>query len=239
LKKPKRNKQRARRLREKKPKKTKKKYKRDRTRSLFDIGYNTHMKTPHIDFEKEVWDMGGLACGVDEVGRGSIAGPVVAAAVIMPKGHTPIKNVRDSKKLTPKMRAEIYCLLLDCVSDFGIGLVSAHEIDKVGIGPATKKAMKQAIDSLTITPDLVLVDAIILEEINIEKKAIIKGDESVYSISAASIIAKVYRDAVVSGLDNVYAGYYFSSHKGYGTKKHYDAITARGLTPEHRRTFLK
>jgi ribonuclease HII len=203
------------------------------------MGYNGHMLVPHLNFEKEIWKTGGLACGIDEVGRGSIGGPVVAAAVVIPKGHVPIKNVRDSKKLTAKMRAVIYELLLDSVSDFGIGLVPAHEIDEIGIAPATKKAMKEAIEALTIKPDLVLVDAVILGEINIPQKAIIRGDESVYSISAASIIAKVYRDAIVSGLDNVHIGYYFSEHKGYGTKKHYEAIAKYGLTPEHRRTFLK
>jgi ribonuclease HII len=202
------------------------------------MGYNAYMKVPHLDFEKRVWDVGGLACGVDEVGRGCIAGPVVAAAVIMPQGHVPIVNVRDSKKLTAKMRAEIYDLILDSVSDFGIGLVTAQEIDEIGIGVATKKAMKEAIDSLSIKPDLVLVDALILENVELAQKAIIKGDESIYSISAASIVAKVYRDAVVSGLDNVYSEYFFSEHKGYGTKKHYGAIEKKGMTSEHRKTFL-
>jgi ribonuclease HII len=196
------------------------------------------MKVPHLDFEKKVWDEGGLACGVDEVGRGCIAGPVVAAAVIMPAGHKPILNVRDSKKLTPKMRAKIFDLILDNVSDFGVGLVPAWEIDKIGIGVATKKAMKEAIDSLKLSPDMVLVDAVILEDVGFSQKAIIKGDENVYSISAASIVAKVYRDAIVSGLDNVHANYAFSEHKGYGTRKHYKAIEYLGLTSEHRRTFL-
>jgi ribonuclease HII len=197
------------------------------------------MKRPHLKYEQEIWDVNGLACGVDEVGRGSIAGPVVAAAVVFPSGHQPIENVRDSKKLTPKMRAEIFDLILDNVSDFGVGLVPAIEIDEFGIVPATKKAMKLAIDSLLKVPEVVLIDALSLPEITITQKSIIKGDESVYSISAASIIAKVYRDAVVSGLDNIYPEYGFSSHKGYGTQRHYEVISRYGITPEHRKTFLK
>lgn len=197
------------------------------------------MKVPHLKFEQEAWRINSITCGVDEVGRGCLAGPVVAAAVVFPKEHIPIKNVRDSKKLTPKMRAEIYDLILNDASDFGIGLVTATEIDEIGIAPATKKAMKLAIDSLSRIPDVVLIDALYLDDITITQKSIIKGDESVYSISAASIIAKVYRDAVVSGFDNIYPEYGFSSHKGYGTKKHYNAITCYGITDEHRKTFLK
>jgi ribonuclease HII len=117
--------------------------------------------------------------------------------------------------------------------------MTATEIDEIGIGVATRKAMKEAIDSLISPPDILLIDAVVLDKVNISQKSIIKGDENVYSISAASIIAKVYRDAVVSGLDNVHAGYDFSSHKGYGTRKHYEAIGQRGLTSEHRKTFLK
>lgn len=196
------------------------------------------MKTPHLIFEQEIWEANGLACGVDEVGRGCLAGPVVAAAVVFPNGHIPIDHVRDSKKMTPRMRAEIFDLILENVVDFGIGLVPASVIDEHGIAFATKKAMKLAIDSLSKVPEVVLIDALYLAEVTIPQKSIIKGDESVYSISAASIIAKVYRDAVVSGFDNIYEGYGFSSHKGYGTKAHYEAIKKQGLTFEHRQTFI-
>jgi ribonuclease HII len=196
------------------------------------------MKEPHIKFEKEIWDEGCLAGGVDEVGRGCIAGPVVAACVVFPANHIPIKNVRDSKKLTPKMRKELFDNILASASDFGIGLVPSSAIDKDGIGRSTKKAMAIAVESLSTTPDILLIDAMTLEEVTISQKAIIKGDENVYSISAASIVAKVFRDAVVSGLDNAHPGYDFSSHKGYGTKKHYEAITRIGICPEHRKTFL-
>lgn len=196
------------------------------------------MVTPHLKFEEEIWIKGGLACGVDEVGRGCIAGPVVAAAVVFSKNHKPIKNVRDSKKLTPKMRKEIFDEILNQSIDFGIGLVPALEIDRGGINPATKKAMMLAIESLTKIPEVVLIDAVKLEEVTIIQKSIIRGDENVYSISAASIIAKVFRDAIISGLDNVHPNYSFSSHKGYGTKKHYEEIEKNGLTEEHRKSFL-
>lgn len=202
------------------------------------IGLN-RLKQPHLKFEQEAWDHNLIVCGVDEVGRGCLAGPVVAAAVSFSKSHKPHEKVRDSKKMTPKMRAEMFEYILDNCSDFGIGLVPADEIDRIGIVPATKKAMVSAIQGFNIQPDEILIDAVNLEEITIKQKSIIKGDESVYSIAAASIVAKVFRDSVVSGFDNVYSEYQFSSHKGYGTKAHYAAIEKHGLTKEHRRTFLR
>jgi ribonuclease HII len=196
------------------------------------------MKKPHFIFEKEAWDMDLCVCGVDEVGRGCIAGPVVAAAVSFPKEHIGHEKVRDSKKLTPKAREELFDFILDECDDFGIGLVSAEEIDQIGIVMATRKAMTLAVQSIGKRTDLVLIDAMVLPDVPIVQKSIIKGDENVYSIAAASIIAKVFRDKVVTGLDNVYADYGFGAHKGYGTKVHYEAIKAKGLTPEHRRSFL-
>lgn len=197
------------------------------------------MNLPHLNFEKEAWKNNIVVCGVDEVGRGCIAGPVVAAAVSFSENHKPHQKIKDSKKLTPKMREELFDFILEDCNDFGIGLVSASEIDEIGIVPATKKAMKLAIESINNQTALVMIDAVILDNIPIAQKSIIKGDEKVYSIAAASIVAKVFRDKVVSGLDNVYKNYEFSSHKGYGTKAHYEAINKNGLTLEHRRTFLK
>lgn len=197
------------------------------------------MIKPHLDFEKEIWKSGGLACGIDEVGRGCIAGPVVSAAVVMPKNHKMIDNVRDSKKLTPKMRKEIYHLVLDQAEDFGIGLVPADEIDRIGINAAIQKAMTYALGMLQKPPAMVLTDAVRIEEVSYSQKAVIRGDEHIYSISAASIVAKVFRDAVVSGFDNIYPEYSFSSHKGYGTKKHYEAVEKHGATTEHRKTFMR
>lgn len=202
------------------------------------IGLN-RLKQPHLKFEQEAWDHNLIVCGVDEVGRGCLAGPVVAAAVSFPKNHCPHEKIRDSKKLTPKMRAELFSFILDECYDFGVGLVPATEIDAIGIVPATKKAMESAIAGFSRNPDQILIDAVVLEEITIPQKSIIKGDESVYSIAAASIVAKVFRDSVVSGFDNVYSEYQFASHKGYGTKAHYAAIKKHGLTKEHRRTFLR
>lgn len=197
------------------------------------------MKQPHTKFEQEAWSKGLVVCGIDEVGRGCIAGPVVAAAVSFPEAHKIHEKIRDSKKVTSKMRAELFDFILEECDDFGVGLVSADSIDEIGISPATKKAMALAIEGLTIKPDQILIDAVVLDEVAISQKSIIKGDENIYSIAAASIVAKVFRDAVVSGLDNIYPDYGFSSHKGYGTKVHYEAIKKSGLTTEHRKTFLK
>jgi ribonuclease HII len=196
------------------------------------------IRKPNLEFEKEIWASQGLACGLDEVGRGCIAGPVVAAAVVFEENHQPHDKVRDSKTLSPKQRQELFDFILTGARDYGIGLVSAAEVDEVGIVPATKKAMGLALEMLRVRPDCLLIDAVVLNEIEIKQKSIIKGDSICYSIAAASIIAKVFRDQVVSGFDNIYPKYGFSGHKGYGAKTHYEAIARYGLTPEHRKTFI-
>lgn len=198
-----------------------------------------NMISPHLEFEKEIWAAKGLACGLDEVGRGCIAGPVVAAAVIFDPTHQPYERIRDSKMLSPKRREELFDFIVTEAKDYGIGLVSASEIDRIGIVPATKKAMALAIEMLGSDPSSLLIDAVVLEEVEIPQKSIIKGDAVCYSIAAASIIAKVFRDHVVIGFDNLYPEYGFSGHKGYGAASHYAAIEKYGLTPEHRRTFLR
>jgi ribonuclease HII len=197
------------------------------------------MITPNLKNEREYWNQEILVCGVDEVGRGCLAGPVVAAAVVMPLGHKAILNVRDSKKLTPKMRREVCEKILDKCHDFGIGLVTAAEIDEIGIEKATKKAMVGAIAQLTFGHQVVLIDGNKPLEIDTRQKTIIKGDATVYSISAASVIAKVFRDQILIGLDNAYPEYGFAGHKGYHSKDHVEAIKKYGLTPEHRRYFLR
>lgn len=195
------------------------------------------MQTPHLTFEEEIWADGRIICGVDEVGRGCLAGPVVAAAVIMPAGHKPIKGIRDSKRLSKKQREELFDMILDNVADFGVGLVPALEIDNVGIAPATKKAMSLAVKLLSLQPDMLLVDAVKIDEVVIEQKSIIKGDEVCYSIACASIVAKVFRDSIAIGLDHDFPKYSFPEHKGYGTKKHRAAIKKHGVTSQHRKSF--
>lgn len=197
------------------------------------------MKNPHLKFEEEIWADGRIICGVDEVGRGCLAGPVVAAAVVMPAGHKPINGVRDSKKLSKKQREKLFDLILDNVADFGVGLVTALEIDNVSIAQATKKAMAEAVGLLSLQPDMLLVDAVEIDEVVMEQKSIIKGDEVCYSIACASIVAKVFRDSVATGLDHDFPKYGFPEHKGYGTKKHKEAIKKHGVTLEHRKSFLK
>lgn len=197
------------------------------------------MNFPDLEYEKEAWLIDSLICGVDEVGRGCLAGPVVAAAVVLPKNHKPITGIRDSKKISVKKRELLFDEILKASCDFGIGLVSAKEVDDIGIVQATKKAMTESINSLLSLPEIAIIDAVILENINLEQKNITKGDEKCYSVACASIIAKVFRDRTVSGLDNIFPNHGFSSHKGYGTKAHYEAIKNYGLTPEHRRSFLK
>lgn len=197
------------------------------------------MILPNLNFEKEVWAAKGLACGIDEVGRGCIAGPVVAAAVVFGPDHSPHEKIKDSKMLTPKKREELYDFILEEAQDYGIGLVPASEIDEIGIVPATKKAMQYAIEMLGSDPSNLLIDAVVLDEIDIPQKSIIKGDTVCYSIAAASILAKVFRDRVVMGFDNVYPEYGFGGHKGYGAPAHYAAIKENGFTPEHRRTFCR
>lgn len=195
------------------------------------------MIQPHQKFEKEIWNLDGLVAGVDEVGKGCLAGPVVAAAVIFPKNTKKHPKIRDSKSMTPKMRAEMFEYIMDTCVDFGVGLVAASEIDTDGINPCTIRAMRLAIEQIKRETELVLVDAVEIVDLTLPQKAIIKGDVHVFSIAAASIVAKVIRDAIVSGFDNDYPGYGFSSHKGYGVSAHVEKIKELGFTPEHRKTF--
>lgn len=197
------------------------------------------IKEPDLKTEKEFWSQEALVCGIDEVGRGCIAGPVVAAAVILPVNHKKIEKIRDSKLMTAKMRERAFESIMDSCHDFGIGLVSAARIDEIGIEKATKEAMLEALTQIKEKHDLVLIDGNKELELDIEQIAIVDGDATVYSISCASIIAKVFRDAIVSGIDQEFPRYCFAEHKGYGTKKHYEALKKHGLLSEHRKSFLK
>lgn len=178
-------------------------------------------------------------CGIDEAGRGPLAGPVVVASVIMPEGSM-LEGVNDSKKVSEKKREKLYELITQEAISYGVGIIWQEEIDKINILEATKKGLTQSLKELEVKPDLILVDA--LKNINtlgISYKSIIQGDAKIYSIAAASIIAKVTRDRIMRELDEVYPIYGFERHKGYGTAKHIEAIKEYGLCPIHRRSFTK
>ena len=177
--------------------------------------------------------------GIDEAGRGPLAGPVVVASVIMPKDSM-IEGVNDSKKVSEKKREKLYDLILEEAISYGIGIIYQDEIDEINILQATKKGLTNAIEQMKIKSDLILVDALNgINTLGIPYQSIIKGDAKCYSISAASIIAKVTRDRIMREWDAVYPEYGFSSHKGYGTAKHIAALKEYGPCPLHRRSFIK
>lgn len=183
-----------------------------------------------------------LVCGIDEVGRGPIAGPVVACAIIMPNGER-IDGVTDSKKLSEKKRELLYDRILDHAIAWGIGRVDERVIDEINIRQATLLAMKEALSHLRdrhgarVVPQLVLIDAERIET-NLPQISVIKGDLRVYAISCASIVAKVVRDREMREMAQEHPAYGFEKHKGYGTKLHYEAIRKHGLLPVHRRSFI-
>ena len=176
--------------------------------------------------------------GIDEAGRGPLAGPVVAAAVILEEGVL-IPGVNDSKKLSEAKREYLYDEIKAKALSVGVGIVDEKIIDEVNILNATYMAMKKALEGLSVKPDYILLDAVTLKDIAIPQKGIIKGDSLSLSIAAASIIAKVERDRIISAYDEVYPEYNFGKHKGYGTKEHIECIKRLGLLPIHRRTFTK
>ncbi len=177
-------------------------------------------------------------CGIDEVGRGPLAGPVVAGAVILPK-ECDILYLNDSKKLSEKKREELYDEIMEKAVATGIGIVSPQRIDEINILQATYEAMRIAISKLGVQPDLLLNDAVTIPEVAAKQVPIIKGDAKSASIAAASIIAKVTRDRLMMQYDEVLPGYDFASNKGYGSATHIKAIKEQGPTPIHRETFIK
>ena len=190
-------------------------------------------------FENEGYDKGYLYIGgIDEAGRGPLAGPVVASVVVFKK-DTKIEGVSDSKKLSEAKRDELFEVIKEEALDYGIGIVNNEEIDEFNILNATYMAMKKAINCLKKAPDYLLVDAATIPGIDISQNPIVKGDSKSISIAAASILAKVTRDSIMYQYDRVYPEYGFKSHKGYGTKEHYEAIEKYGITPIHRKSFLK
>ena len=178
-------------------------------------------------------------CGIDEAGRGTLAGPVVVASVIMPRDSM-IEGVNDSKKVSEKRREKIYDQILEEAISYGVGIISQNEIDEINILEATKKGLTMSINELEVRPDLILVDALNhIDTKGIPYESIVKGDAKSYSIAAASIIAKVTRDRIMREWDKIYPQYGFEKHKGYGTAAHMAAIKEYGLCPLHRRSFTK
>ena len=179
-----------------------------------------------------------IICGVDEAGRGPLAGPVCAAAVILPE-HLEIPGLTDSKKLTDKKRRELFPIIKEQAIAYGIGLASEQEIDEINILQATFLAMQRALDQLTVKPDLALIDGNREKDFGLPVKTVVKGDSLSMNIAAASILAKVTRDDLMVQLADQYPEYGFEIHKGYGTKAHYAALTEYGASPIHRKSFLK
>lgn len=190
-------------------------------------------------YERELRDRGvRYIAGIDEVGRGPLAGPVVAAAVILPEDFD-VLGVNDSKKLSEKRREELFIKIKEKAIAWAIGMADNRIIDEINILQATKQAMREAVGNLEVEPEHLLIDAVKLEDVDIPQTSIIKGDEKSLSVAAASILAKVTRDHMMVDYANEFPGYAFEKNKGYGTKAHYEGLRAQGLCPIHRKTFLK
>jgi ribonuclease HII len=189
------------------------------------------------EFEEKYSDLEWI-CGIDEVGRGPFAGPVVAGAVILPKGCR-ILYVNDSKKLSEKKREELYDVISREAVGVGIGMVSPERIDEINILQATYEAMREAIVKLPVKPDILLNDAVTIPQVDIRQVPIIKGDAKSITIGAASIMAKVTRDRIMDDYDKIYPQYDFKNNKGYGSHTHIEALEKYGPSPIHRRTFIK
>ena len=188
-----------------------------------------------FSYEKQFWQKGELVAGVDEVGRGPLAGPVVTAAVIIDHNFD-LLEVNDSKKLSPEKRLQLYPKILSEAASVGIGVKSAAVIDQINIYEADRQAMAQAVKALDVKPDALLVDAMNVP-IDIPQIELIKGDAKSNSIAAASIVAKVFRDKLMDDYDKIYPQYGFPRNAGYGTKEHVEALKKYGPTPIHRKTF--
>lgn len=188
-------------------------------------------------YEKK-YDSFSYICGIDEVGRGPLAGPVVAGAVILPK-DCDILYLNDSKQLTEKKREELYHVIMEKAVSTGLGFVSPERIDEINILQATYEAMREAVSKLDPCPDLLLNDAVTIPGLSIRQIPIIKGDAKSISIAAASIIAKVTRDRMMIQYDSIFPQYGFASNKGYGAASHIEALKKYGPTPIHRKSFIK
>lgn len=187
-------------------------------------------------YEKEYEHLG-YVCGIDEVGRGPFAGPVVACAVILPKDCT-ILYINDSKKLSEKKREELYDIIIREAVAYGIGIKDNHRIDEINILQATYEAMRDAIGKLSVKPDVLLNDAVTIPGVDIMQVPIIKGDAKSISIGAASIVAKVTRDRMMAEYDRIFPGYDFAKNKGYGTTSHIEGLKKLGPCEIHRQSFI-
>ena len=196
---------------------------------------------PDLGQEARLWLAGYAAiAGLDEAGRGALAGPVVAGALALPKGVELAgiwAEVRDSKALSPARREEMAVRIRREAAGWAVGEASAREIDAIGIAPATRLAMQRALDALPVRPDYLLLDWVRLATVNLPQESFVKGDRRIVSIAAASILAKVHRDRLLVEMDRLYPVYGFAAHKGYGSASHLAAIAAHSPCPEHRRSF--
>ena len=192
-----------------------------------------------LEYENKAYELGfDVICGVDEAGRGPLAGPVYAAAVILPRGYI-VDGVNDSKKLSEKKRDLLFDKIVDECVCYSVGTASVEEIDKINILQATFLAMRRAVDGLSVKPDIALIDGNKKPGLDIEQRDIVKGDATSANIAAAPIIAKVSRDRYMLKLAEKYPQYQFEKHKGYGTKLHYEMLDKYGISEVHRKTFLK
>lgn len=188
-------------------------------------------------YERE-YESYGAVCGIDEVGRGPLAGPVVAGAVILPKDCS-VLYLNDSKQLSEKKREELYDVIMEQAVAVGLGYISPERIDEINILQATYEAMREAIGKLTVRPGVLLNDAVTIPQVEIKQIPIIKGDAKSISIAAASIVAKVTRDRLMVQYDTIFPEYGFASNKGYGAAMHIEALRKYGPTPIHRKSFIK
>ena len=192
-----------------------------------------------FEYEKQAMAEGyNIVCGVDEAGRGPLCGPVCAAAVILPT-DCEIEGINDSKKLSEKKRDMLYDIIKEKALAYSVVMVDAKTIDEINILQATFKAMREAVEGLSVKADIALIDGNQKPGLSIEERTLVKGDAKSISIAAASILSKVTRDRYCLEMDEKYPEYQFAKHKGYGTKLHYEMIAQYGICPEHRRSFLK
>lgn len=222
-------------------------YEKDERTGVQKLVQQAKKRLERLEAEKQrIWNISsyereytsaGYICGIDEVGRGPLAGPVVAGAVILPK-DCEILYINDSKKLTAAKREELYDVIMEQAVATGIGMVSPARIDEINILQATYEAMREAISKLAVTPDILLNDAVTIPGVDIRQVPIIKGDAKSISIGAASIIAKVTRDRLMVEYDQIMPEYGFASNKGYGSAAHIEAIKKYGPSPIHRKTFI-